>query len=247
MTRPSPDAPRVLGLIPARGGSKGVPGKNVRKLGGRPLIEWTIDSALEARALSAVVVSTDDPEIGRVADAAGAEVPFLRSAELASDASPTLPVIIDALDRLAAVGRTFDAVCLLQPTSPFRPTHLIDEAVDRLVAERADSVVSVLRIPFHHHPDWALITGDDGFARWATGLSEPPPRRQALSAAFHREGSLYVTRTEVLRRGSLFGPRILPIEVAGPTVNIDTPDDWVLAEQLAANQHPDSSGALDID
>lgn len=233
MARPVPDDRRVLGLIPARGGSKGVPGKNIRPLGGRPLIEWSIATALASRGLSAVVVSTDDPGIRAVADAAGAEVPFVRSAELASDTAPTLPVIVDALDQLSASHGDFDAVCLLQPTSPLRTSELIDRGIDRLFDGAADSVVSVLPIPFEHHPDWALVPGEDGFVTWATGRAEPPPRRQALAPAFHREGSLYVTRTEVLREGSLFGTRILTVEVDGPTVNIDTPEDWALAEQLA--------------
>jgi N-acylneuraminate cytidylyltransferase len=224
---------RVLGLIPARGGSKGVPRKNVRELGGRPLIVWTIESARRAEGLTSVVVSTDDPEIARVAEDAGAEVPFLRPAELATDTTPTLAVMIDALDRLAADGREFDAVCLLQPTTPFRPADLVDRAVDELFDRGADSVVSVSALPFDHHPDWALVRGEDGFASWATGRDEPPTRRQDLRPAYHRDGSLYVTRTSVLRAGSLYGARMVTLEVEAPTVNIDTPDDWARAEQLA--------------
>ena len=226
--------PRVLGLIPARGGSKGVPGKNVRELGGRPLITWTIDAARAARRLDAVVVSTDDPGIAALAEAAGAEVPFLRSPDLATDTAPTLPVVVDALDRLTETHGRFDAVALLQPTSPFRTTELIDRGIDLLFADAADSVVSVLPIPFAHHPDWALVPGEHGYATWATGLPEPPPRRQALSPAFHREGSLYVTRTAVLLNGSLYGDRIRTIEVHGHSVNIDTAEDWAEAERAAA-------------
>lgn len=226
------DGRRVVGLIPARGGSKGVPGKNIRSLGGRPLIEWSIASALAARTVTVVVVSTDSSEIAAVSRSAGAEVPFMRPSHLASDAAPTLPVIIDALDRLVATYGHFDAVCLLQPTSPFRIPGLIDEAVNHLFDSRADSVVSVTALPTEHHPDWVLLRDDDGFMRWATGRSEPPSRRQDLSPAFHRDGSVYVTRTSVLRSGSLFGSRIGAIEVAGPVVNIDTAGDWERAERL---------------
>lgn len=227
------DRRRVLGLIPARGGSKGVPRKNVRELAGRPLIAWTIRTAQQATGLTSIVVTTDDPEIAAVAEAAGAEVPFLRSAELAADTTPTLPVMIDALDRLAAQGREFEAVCLLQPTTPFRPPGLVDRAIDQLFDRAADSVVSVVPLPFDHHPDWALVTGDDGFSTWATGRAEPPTRRQDLTPAFHRDGSLYVTRTSVLRGGSLYGSRMVTLAVDTPTVNIDTLDDWERAEQLA--------------
>lgn len=224
---------RVLGLIPARGGSKGVPRKNLRPLGGRPLIGWTIDAALAARTLAAVVVSTDDQEIAAAARASGAEVPFMRSAELASDTAATLPVIIDALDRLEETHGQFDAVCLLQPTSPFRPADRIDRAIEELVAKDADAIVSVRRIPAEHHPDWALLRRSDGSAQWATGRDEPPPRRQELAPAFHREGSIYVTRTSVLRGGSLYGGRLLLSEVTGTTVNIDTVEDWERAERIA--------------
>ncbi len=209
-----------------------MPGKNLRELGGRPLIAWTIESALRAHGLTAVVVSTDSSEIRAVAEEAGAAVPFLRDAELASDTAPTLPVIIDALDRLAGSHGEFEAVCLLQPTSPFRSPGLVDAAIDRFFETSADSVVSVRRIPTDHHPDWALVPREDGFARWATGLSEPPPRRQLLSDAFHRDGSLYLTRTAVLCSGSLYGSRILPFEVTGRGVNIDTVEDFERAERL---------------
>lgn len=230
----APARPRILGLIPARGGSKGVPRKNLKALGGRPLIAWTIEGALAARSLDAVVVSTDDEEIAAAARTAGAEVPFLRSGDLAADATPTLPVIIDALDRLEATHGSFDAVCLLQPTAPLRPVGGIDRAVERFVADGADSVVSVRAIPAEHHPDWALLQAPDGTARWASGRTDPPPRRQELPPAYCREGSIYVTRTDVLRGGSLYGGRMVLTEVTGPTVNIDTPEDWERAERLVA-------------
>lgn len=213
-----------------------MPGKNIRELAGRPLIVWTIRTAQRATGLTTIVVSTDDREIARVAVDAGAEVPFLRSAELAADTTPTLPVMIDTLDRLEENGQEYDAVCLLQPTTPFRPPELVDRAIDELFDREADSVVSVVPLPFDHHPDWALVTGDDGFSRWATGRSEPPTRRQDLRPAFHRDGSLYVTRTSVLRGGSLYGSRMVTLPVEGPTVNIDTLDDWARAELLAVDQ-----------
>jgi N-acylneuraminate cytidylyltransferase len=223
----------VLGLVPARGGSKGIPRKNARPLAGRPLLVWTLERAVEAELLDALVVSTDDDEIGAIATAGGADV-LPRPAELSGDTVPTLPVVLHVLDELDPTGARFDAVCLLQPTSPFRPPGFIDRAIRLLAGSGADSVISVLPIPHHLHPDWALVGTDDGGLRWASGADGPPPRRQDLRPAFHREGSLYLTRTETLRLGSLYGRRIVPLPAdPATTVNIDGPDDWERAEALA--------------
>jgi CMP-N-acetylneuraminic acid synthetase len=233
--------PRVLGLVPARGGSKGIPRKNARPLAGRPLLAWTLEHAVDARFLEALVVSTDDDEIASIATAAGVDV-LRRPAELSGDTVPTLPVVLHVLDELDPTGARFDAVCLLQPTSPFRPPGFIDRAIRLLAESGADSVISVLPIPHHLHPDWALVATDAGSLRWASGADGPPPRRQDLRPAFHREGSLYLTRTETLRLGSLYGRRIVPLP-ADPTttVNIDGPDDWERAEDLALR--PGHAGA----
>src|SRR4051812_42339110 len=110
----------VLALIPARGGSKGVPRKNIRALAGKPLLDYTIEAAGAARLVDAIVVTTDDEEIAAVARAGGASVPFLRPAALAQDTTPTLPVVQHALGELSRSGQEFNAVCLLQPTNPFR-------------------------------------------------------------------------------------------------------------------------------
>jgi len=224
---------RVLGVIPARGGSKGVPRKNVVPLGGRPLLAWTVEHARAARRLAAFMVSTEDEEIADVARRSGAWVPFLRPGHLAADDTPTLPVLVDVIDRLAADGDHYDAVCLLQPTTPFRAPGSIDAAIELLVERRADSVISVVPVPHEHHPDWALVDTDNGVIAWATGSDEPPPRRQDLRPAFHREGSIYVTRSEVLRAGSLFGRRIGALHVdPDRAVNIDTPADLDRAMRL---------------
>jgi CMP-N,N'-diacetyllegionaminic acid synthase len=232
---------RVLGLVPARGGSKGVPRKNVRPLGGRPLLHWTAEAALAATRLSRVVLTTDDPEIAEVGGAGGLEVPFLRPAELARDETPTLPVVQHALRMLEAAGDRFDAVCLLQPTSPFRTPQDIDACVALLAAGDADAVVTVLRVPAEHNPHWVYFRGGDGALRLATGEAEPIPRRQALPPAFHRDGSVYVTRRDVVLDGhSLYGGRVLGYETdAARSVNVDDLDDWARAEaMLAAFRRP---------
>lgn len=226
---------RVLGLVPARGGSKGVPRKNVRPLAGRPLLAWTADAARAARSLTRVVLSTDDAEVAAVGRACGLDVPFLRLPELARDDTPTLPVVQDVVRRLEAAGDRYDAVCLLQPTSPFRRSTDVDACVALLASGEADTVLSVLPVPAEYNPHWVYFRAPDGSLDLATREPAPIPRRQALPPAFHREGSVYVTRRDIImERDSLYGPRVLGYEVdPARSVNIDTPDDWARAERVA--------------
>jgi CMP-N-acetylneuraminic acid synthetase len=225
---------RVLGLVPARGGSKGVPRKNIRPLGGKPLLAWTAEAALASRRLSRVVLSTDDEEIAEVGRGVGLEVPFLRPAELASDTAPTLPAVRHAILALEALGDRFDAVCLLQPTSPFRTTETIDGCIDLFEHSGADSLVTTLRVPAEYNPHWVYFARGDRELYLATGEAMPVPRRQDLPPASHREGSVYVTRRDVvIEHGSLYGARLIGYEVdPARAINIDTLDDWARAEQL---------------
>jgi CMP-N,N'-diacetyllegionaminic acid synthase len=225
---------RVVGIVTARGGSKGVPGKNIRALGGKPLLAWTADAARAAKRLARTILSTDDPAIAEVGRACGLDVPFMRPAALATDAAPTLPVLQHALAELEAAGEHCDAICLLQPTNPFRTAALIDACIDRLEASGADCVISVLTVPADYNPHWVYFASDGGELRPAMG-GEPITRRQALPPAFHREGSVYVTRRDVLAAGSIYGKRVVGVEVdAADHVNIDTLDDWARAEALVA-------------
>jgi CMP-N-acetylneuraminic acid synthetase len=225
---------RVLGLVPARGGSKGVLRKNIRLLCGKPLLQYTAEAALAAGCLARVLISTDDPEIAGIASSCGLEAPFLRPAELAQDTTPTLPVVQHALRWLEAHGERFDAVCLLQPTTPLRRSADIDGCVALLERTGADAVVSVLPVPAEYNPHWVYFQDDDGALRLSTGLAAPLPRRQELPPAFHRDGSVYVTRRDVvLEMNSLYGRRVAgyPMDPARH-VNIDTLDDWARAEAL---------------
>jgi len=224
---------RVLGLIPARGGSKGIPRKNIRPLGGKPLLAWTAEAALAARRLARVILSTEDEEIAAVGRACGLDVPFLRPAELARDDTPTLPVVRHALETLAASGDIYDAVCLLQPTNPFREVGLIDACVEKFEATGADTLFTVLPVPPEHNPHWVFFENADGSLRLATGEPAPIPRRQELPPAFHREGSVYVVRCSVvLERNTLFGTRWIGHPVhPNYALNLDTPADWERAEE----------------
>jgi len=225
---------RVLGLIPARGGSKGVPRKNIRPLAGRPLLCYTADAALSARTLTRVIVSTDDGEIAHVAIACGLDVPFVRPDELARDDTPTLPVVQHALRAVEATDGAYDAVCLLQPTNPLRTADDIDGCVGLLQETGADSAVTVLPIPAEHNPHWAYFRTAEGELHLSTGEAQPIARRQELPAAYHREGSVYVTRRAVLLTGnSLYGQRVVGYELDGArSVNIDTMTDWARAEAM---------------
>jgi CMP-N-acetylneuraminic acid synthetase len=225
---------RVLGLIPARGGSKGVPRKNIRILAGKPLLQYTAETARGARLLARVVLSTDDEEIARIGRDCMLDVPFMRPTELAADETPSLLVVKHALEWFESRGDVFEAVCLLQPTHPFRQAGDIDACITLLGETGADSVVTVLPVPPEHNPHWVFFRGADGGLRLSTGESRLISRRQDLPPAFHREGSVYVTRRDVVLKGdSLLGDRVIgyPMDPE-KSVNIDTPEDWVRAERL---------------
>jgi CMP-N-acetylneuraminic acid synthetase len=228
---------KTLGLVPARGGSKGIPRKNIRTLAGRPLLEYTARAALAAESLAKVVLSTEDPAIADAGRAAGLDVPFLRPPELAEDETPTLPVVRHALLWLARHGETYDAVCLLQPTSPFRRAATIDGCVALLERSGADSVVSVVAVPAEHNPHWVYFRSPEGWLRLATGEPSPLPRRQSLPEAFCRDGSVYVTRTEVvIERHSLYGEHVAGfVAREEDAVNLDDMEDWRRAETIAAS------------
>jgi CMP-N,N'-diacetyllegionaminic acid synthase len=225
---------RVLGLIPARGGSKGLPHKNVRLLCGKPLLQYTAEAALGARGLSRVVLSTDDEEIAEVGERCGLEVPFLRPAELATDETPMLPVVQHALQALEAEDQPFDAICLLQPTNPLRRADDIDRAVCTLKLSGADSVISFVTVGAMHPARMKFISADGR-------VTDPPfaeacegQRRQALREMYLREGSIYLTRRHVVVEQQSFKGRdcralIIPPERA---CNIDTALDFFIAEQL---------------
>lgn len=224
---------KVLGLITARGGSKGVPRKNIKLLCGKPLLAYTAEAALQAESLTRVVLSTDDQEIARVGAECGLDVPFLRPAHLAADNTPTLPVVRHALETLENANEKFDAVCLLQPTNPLRRAIDINACLELLARSDADSVVSVRRVPHEYNPHWVYWRRADGSIFLSTGESAPVARRQDLPPAFHRDGSVYVVRRDVVMlENSLYGARVQSCEIdAQFSCNIDTLDDWRAAEE----------------
>jgi CMP-N,N'-diacetyllegionaminic acid synthase len=229
---------QVLGLIPARGGSRGIPQKNVRLLGGKPLLQHTIQTALSASALSRVVLSTEDEEIAALGNRYGVDVPFRRPLDLAQDDTPTLPVVLHAVRWLESSGERYDAVCVLQPTHPLRRPEHIDACIELLVRSGADAVVTVLRVPPEYNPHWVYFVDDVGHLHLALGAREPISRRQLLPAAFHREGSVYVTRRDVLlSQQSMYGDHLVGYELdPEQSVNVDGWKDWHRAERLLAER-----------
>jgi CMP-N-acetylneuraminic acid synthetase len=211
-----------------------VPGKNVRLLAGKPLLQYTAEAALRARSLDRIILSTDDEEIAAVGRACGLEVPFLRPKELAEDTSPSLCVVQHAVRVLEESGDDYDAVCLLQPTTPLRSAETIDQCVQMLAQSDADAVMTVRRVPHSYNPHWVYFKQEDGGLRLSTGESQPIAQRQLLPPAFHRDGSVYVVRTDVLMaKHTLYGDRTLGYMVdTDASVNIDTLDDWRRAEQM---------------
>ncbi len=192
---------KVLALVPARSGSKGLPMKNIRKLQGRPLLAWPIDAARNTRYIDRVVVSTDSKEYAELAHAAGADVPFLRPAELSVDTAPSIAFILHALDTLEASGDKYDYVVLLEPTSPLTEASDIEAALETLAAHLtlADAIVSVAEL-VGTHPAFAIILDETGMIRpYASQSFARLPRRQDIEPLYVLDGSLYISTTEALR------------------------------------------------
>jgi len=231
----------ILAIIPARGGSKGIPRKNLFPCAGRPLLAWTCDAALGSRRVTRAVLSTDDAEIAQVGRSAGLDVPFMRPAELAGDRTPCLSVVTHALEALrAAEGYRPDAVVLLQPTAPLRTAAHVDDALDALLAGGCDSVVSVAEIPRHFSPHWQFVV-QNGCLRVFTGepLGCLVPNRQQLAATYFRNGAIYAFwRSTLEGHGNLYGERcaayVMPWD---DSANVDDLDDIRMAERrLLARQ-----------
>jgi CMP-N,N'-diacetyllegionaminic acid synthase len=219
------DSWKITALIPARGGSKGILGKNLHPLGGLPLIAHAIANARRARRVGRVVVSTDSPEIAAEARLRGAEVPFLRPEALARDETPMLPVVLHAWRSLSETGPPPRAMALLQPTSPFLRPETIDRAVEAFLAGEALHLKAVRRV--REHPAWMLVRRGD---RLWPFLDGPTQRRQDLPELFIPCGALYLYR-EAYLTSPHEGEPAAGLEVEWPeSLDIDEPRDLELAE-----------------
>jgi CMP-N-acetylneuraminic acid synthetase len=224
----------ALAVITARGGSRGVPGKNTKLLGGRPLIEYAIEAASRCLRLTDTIVSTDSEEIADAARRAGATVPFLRPGHLAQDDTPHLPVIQHALAEMERLRDTqYDLVVTLQPTSPFRLPEDIDGTIAVLLTTGADSAVSVCEMPAASHPIKAKRLEGNLVVPYC--VPEPEGlRRQDLPPAYRRSGAVYVARHAlVMESGRFYGDRVAAhIVPSERSIDIDSEQDWVMAEHM---------------
>ncbi len=233
---------KVLAVITARGGSKGVPGKNIKPLLGKPLIAWTIEAAKKSAVIDRLILSTDDEAIAEVARQYGCAVPFMRPKDLANDTAAHLPVMQHALKWLEErAGYKPDYVMILQPTSPFRQPYHIKEAVELLEHHPdADSVLSVLPVEEKYNPGKVMILRDDGVLRLVNGgpIYNRIARRQDLPSAYCSASLLYLFKPELLFGGekpNFYGEKTLPYVVDDPrfAMDINTMADWEAVEKVA--------------
>lgn len=219
----------IIGLITARGGSKGIPGKNIKPLVGKPLIAWTIQAALESSVLDRVIVSTNDDKIAQISREYGAEVPFIRPKRLANDDSPHIDTIIHAINWLKTHDNYFpEYIMLLQPTSPLRTNEDIDKVIDLAIGKDADGIVSVSVSPTHPYK----VKQIDKNGRLIDFVDTPKGYlpRQSLPVAYFENGAIYLTKTEIILKQRTFYPEctfpyIMPFE---RSLDIDTPWDFYL-------------------
>ena len=233
----TPGQTEVLALIPARGGSKSIPRKNIRPFAGLPLIAYSIAAGLAAETVTRVVVSTDDEEIAAISRRYGAETPFLRPAEFSQDDTPDLPVFLHALQWLEAnEGYRPEIVVQLRPTSPLRRTRHIDQAVLRLIERPEADAVRTVCIPFQNpFKMWRIGAGGFMVPLVETGLPEAYNMpRQALPDVYWQTGYVDAAWADTLRlKNSMTGENILPLIIgAEEWIDIDSPDDWRRAERL---------------
>jgi len=218
---------KVVGIIPARGGSKGIPQKNIKILCGKPLIQYTIEAALASK-IDRIVVSTDDLEIAEIAKKCGAEV-MMRPSELAQDSTPTLPVLQDVVNRL---NETFDFVFTLQPTSPLRTSKHIDEALELIARDvSADSLVSVVKVPHNCSPS-SIMEMSNAYV-FPVENEKIILRRQEKPIFWARNGAaIYITRMNRLKE-YIWGGNTLPYEMGKiESLDIDDMEDWQIIESI---------------
>lgn len=219
---------RLLALIPARGGSKGIPRKNIKKLAGKPLIAWTIEAALKAKGIDRIVLSTEDEEIASLAKKLGAQVPFIRPIEIAQDDTSGIAPVLHAIELFP----DYDWVLLLQPTSPLRSVEDIDGIIQFCRDAGAPSAVSISEIS--KHPVW--MYHKDSNNRLEALMPNRPEitRRQDLQSAYALNGALYLARTDwLIKNQGFIGPETLGYVMPNErSVDLDTPMDWLWAEYL---------------
>lgn len=240
---------RILCIVPARAGSKGLPDKNIRLLAGKPLLAWPIAAALGSSHVDRVIISTDSQEYADIAAAAGAEVPFLRPIELATDHSPSIDFILHAIDKLAESGDHYDWLLLLEPTSPLTETEDVDAAIVMLAAANglAESVVGITAM-LSQHPAYSVTRDASGRIAPLQGVSfGDMPRRQDLSPVFNLDGSLYLSTISALRRERSFchNRTLGYVTSQDKSLEVDSLTDFLCIEALLAYRNRIRSSKID--
>lgn len=227
------DNHQILGIIPARGGSKRIPGKNLKKLCGKSLLSWTIETAKQS-VLENLFISTDDKAIADEAKKHGVEVPFLRSPDLSSDESNVVDAIEEALYVFEEKGIKYEAVLLLQPTSPFRSVETINSAIEKFKSSNGESVISLN--PSQTHPYWCKKVEDGEITSFIDGLGSQMYQSQDLPSAYQLNGLIYMASTFTITNSKSFYSKhtqALIIDSQVEAVDIDTEYDWLVAEAIA--------------
>jgi len=229
----------ILGLIPARGGSKGLPGKNIKSLLGKPLIAWTIKQALASKYLDRLVVSTDNKEIAEISRKYGADVPYMRPKELAEDNAKGIDVILHAIDWLKENDnrKQYELIMLLQPTSPLRRFEDIDKAIELLFLKEAKAIVSVCEVD--HHPLWANTLPEDGCMKDFIRKEIMNKNRQELPVFYRLNGAIYLAYCNYIKQCKSFLGKetfayVMPRE---RSIDIDNEMDLKLAEILMNSKY----------
>lgn len=226
---------KLLAVIPARGGSKGIKGKNIKMLGQKPLIQYTLEVAQKSLYIDKIMVSTDSIEISKFCNEFGVEVPSLRPAYLASDESPTVDTILYLIDQFEKENIKIENIILLQPTTPFRTAEFVDMAITKYFDQGVDSLVSVLRVPDKYNPFWVYQQEPNhNLINLVMKGETVIPRRQDLPISFIRSGEIYIFNANMCKNTkSLYGQKIGYIESSNKNyVNIDTKEDWKEAENI---------------
>lgn len=223
---------KILAIVPARGGSKRLPGKNIKVLGDRPLIAWTIEAAQQSGVVADVVISTDDQAIADVALKFAGNVPGMRPAHLATDTASSFDVVVQVLDEYESTHGAVDGVMLLQPTSPFRSPESIRRAVALFRQDVSRAVVSVAAAS--SHPAWCFKLDGNSMTPFL-GWESLSKRSQDLEPAYTLDGSIYLLAPGVLREQKRFvGPGTVPLVITDSheSLDIDTPQDWDVAVRM---------------
>ena len=225
---------KILAIIPARSGSKGLPGKNLKPLLGKPLVTWSIEAASLSPSIDSIVLSTDDQKIANIGEKIGARVPFVRPLDLSGDTASSIDVVLHALDFLETAGEKFDIVVLLEPTSPQREWGDIEQALDLLIKSGASSVVGVTQVQ-ESHPDFMYrLQVDLKLEPFIKKVGSAHIRRQDTEPLYYLEGSIYISFVRILReRRSFYHEDTVGYEVPKwKSLEIDDLDDFIMIEAL---------------